>query len=194
MSRAILLLLLVFVASCSTDKSASASAAPQARKSMSERFNGSAIKQDANGKWPAAMERYSQSDGGRTSPYFTQTSNLAKPYKAGDYAKTAWAGKTTDLPKAAYAGKTDGSRFHTPSRVSAGEAREATSAAVVHDPYQTGDFKTSAARESHAKRIDKPSDAQTDFRRRVTPEPEVTSWQEQRALDMKATKSLLGRE
>jgi len=161
---------------------------------MSERFNGGPIKQGPNGQWPDSMEKYSASNGNRQSAYFTQTSNIAKPYKTGDYAKTAWAGKINEVAKTAYAGKTDGSRFHTPSRVAQGDARETNAAAVVHDPYKTGDYKTSAARESNAKRLDKPSDAQTDVRRRVFPDPEITSWKEQRALDMKATKSILGRE
>ena len=98
------------------------------------------------------------------------------------------------MPKQTFGGNTDGSRFQTSSRIQHDSAHESnTTSAALPDDYKTGDFKTSTAHEEGAKRLDKPSNAQVDQRRRVFPEPEV-SWKQQRSLDMKTTRTLLGRD
>ncbi len=193
----LLLLLLLLPVSCGTDKSANTPAAPaaiSAPKTMSQRFNGPAIKQNANGEWPAEMHRFSAYDASRQSAYFNEKSTIAKPYNTGQYAKTEWKGKTNEVPRTAYTGNTDGNRFRKASRIAHDDAHEAGASDVATGTYKTGDYKTSSARENNAKRLDKPSDAATDARRRVFPEPEISSWKEQRAMDMKTTRSILGRD
>ena len=195
MLRSILLLSLLLVASCAKDKSASASAPTAANKTMSQKFNGPPIKQNSNGEWPDEVKKYSSSDTNRQSSYFSEKSTIAKPYKTGEYTKTAWTGKTKEVSRPGYTGNTDGSRFHTLSSVAHTDTHESnTTAAIRSDAYKTGNYKTSSARENKANRLDHPSDAATDARRGVTPEPDVISWKQQRAMDVKATKSILGRD
>ena len=205
MLRSILLLPLLFVVSCASHESSSPSASPSASaaasaspaagtKTMSQKFNGPAVKQTASGEWPDDVKKFSASDSKRQSPYFNSKSSVAKPYKTGEYAKTEWTGKTKEVPKKDYAGNTDANHFHTPSRIQHDGAHEtSTTAATLPGDYKTGDYKTSTAHEQGAKRLAKPSNAIVDSRRRVYPEPEVSSWKQQRALDVKATKSILGR-
>ncbi len=211
MLRLLLLLpSLLFVVSCgnhpaagtaaSTTASTAATATSNAsasasRKSMNEKFNGPTIRQNAKGEWGDDVKQYSAFDSSHKSPYFNEKSSIAKTYKTGEYAKTEWTGKKKQLPKQAYSGSTDGDRFHTPSRIQHDGAHESSTAAVtVPDDYKTGSYKTSTAHEQGAKPIDKPSNAIVDQRRRVYPEPEVSSWKQQRSMDLKTTKSILGHD
>jgi len=194
MFRFVLLLSLLCIVSCATQPSADTPTTPAAAKTMSQRFNGPAVKQNANGEWPDDVKKFSAFDSDRKSAYFTEKSTLAKSYKTAAYTKTEWSGKTTDVPNKEYVGNTDGKRFNTPSRIQHDDAHESGTAATLHDDYNTGNFQTSAAHEDGAKRFTKPSNAQVDARRGVFPEPEVTSWKQQRALDMKTTKSILGHD
>lgn len=204
MFRPTLLLSLLLMVSCASHKSSSASASastsdsPSAAaepKTMSQKFNGPPVKQGANGEWPDDVKKFSASDSNRVSPYFNAKSSIAKPYKTGEYAKTAWTGKQKDVPMPAYGGNTDGNRFHTPSRIQHDPAHEtSTTTAALPGDYKTGDYKTSTAHEQGAKQLSKPSNAIVDSRRGVYPEPDVVSWKQQRAMDVKATKSILGRD
>jgi hypothetical protein len=197
MLRSILLLSLLFVVSCATNQSATSpatpAATPAAGKTMSEKFNGPAIKQNANGQWPDDVKKTSAFDSDRKSPYFTAKSSVAKPYQTGSYAKTSWWGKK-QVPRQAYTGNTDGNRFRTRSNIQHGGAHETGATPIPGNAYPTSNLTTSTAHEQAAKRLAKPSDAETDVRRRVYPEPEVSSWKQQRAMDVKTTKSILGRE
>jgi hypothetical protein len=192
MFRFVQLLALLLVASCAKDGAAEPTATVS-RQTMSEKFNGPPIKQKADGKWADDVERTSAFDNNRKSPYFLEKSSAAKPYKTGEYAKSSWWGKT-DVPKRPYTGSTDGKRFQTSSRYQGAGAREASTTAQKHAPYTTGAYKTAAAREGVGKRLDKPSDAETDIRRRVFPDPEMSDWKQQRSLDVKTTKSILGHD
>jgi len=206
MFRPTLLLSLLLVVSCASHKSSStsASASPNTAassstaagpKTMSQKFNGPPVKQGANGEWPDDVKKFSASDSKRVSPYFNAKSSIAKPYKTGEYAKTEWTGKQKDVPMPAYGGNTDGNRFHTPSRIQHDAAHEtSTTTATLPGDYKTGDYKTSTAHEQGAKQLSKPSNAIVDSRRGVYPEPDVVSWKQQRAMDMKTTKGFLGHD
>jgi len=179
---------------CATHPSSDTVVTQAAAKSMSQRFNGPALKQGANGQWPEDVKKFSAFDSGRKSAYFTEQSALAKSYKTSEYAKTEWSGKTKEVPTKTYSGNTDGQRFNTPSRIQHDGAHESGTAATATDDYKTGTINTSTAHEDGIKRLAKPSNAQVDARRRVFPEPEVSGWKQQRALDMTTTKSILGRD
>ncbi|MEI6606110.1 MAG: hypothetical protein WCP35_12420 [Verrucomicrobiota bacterium] len=194
MIRIVLLPLFLCFVSCATQPSADTSTSPAAAKSMSQRFNGPPVKQGANGQWPDDVKKFSAYDSDRQSVHFTEASTLTKSYKTTAYAKPEYSGETKEVPSKTYSGNTDGKRFNTPSRIQHDGAHESGTAAAVHDDYQTGDFSTSPAQEDGGKRFGKPSNAQVDARRGVYPEPEVNSWKQQRALDMKTTKSILGHD
>ncbi|KAB2641666.1 MAG: hypothetical protein DVB26_04580 [Verrucomicrobia bacterium] len=194
MFRFALLLSLSFLASCAKHPLADAPASPAAAKSMSQRFNGPALKPASNGQWPEDVKKFTAFDSERKSAYFTEKSTLGKSYKTAAYAKTEWGGQTKEVSKKSYVGNTDGQRFNTPSRIQHDNAHESGAAAAVPDAYQTGNYQTSSAHENGAKRFAKPSNAQVDARRGVFPEPEVSSWKQERSLDLKATKSLLGHD
>lgn len=193
--RDLLLLLPIFlVASCASDKKTAASAPPE-RKSMEERFTSGprTISKNSKGDYPDEVKKEFAMTEGRESPYFKSQSNLVKTYKTGEYAKTTWWGKK-EYERKAYTGNTDGSRFQTTARDQGVTAREANTAAPLPGPYQTGTYQTNAAREAGKNPYRTHSDAETAARRSTYQEPEVMGWKQYRAMDIKTTRSILGRE
>lgn len=191
--RHLLILLPIFaVASCATDKQAAAPTSTE-RKSMEERFNGATITQNSKGEYPDEVKKEFALEGGRESAYFKDKSNLAKPYQTGEYAKTTWWGKK-EYERKPYSGNTDGSRFQTTARDQGVTAREANTAARLPDPYKTGTYQTNAARETGKAPYRTATDPETAARRNAYPEPEVMGWKQYRAMDIKTTRSILGRE
>ena len=187
------LLPVLLLMSCAADKQAATSAAPE-RQSMNQRFRGKTIRPNAKGEWPDEVRKEYALDSGRESAYFSGESKIPKVYKTGEYAKTSWWGKS-EVPRQPYTGNSgEATGYKTTARDQGRGARESNAAATVPDPYQTGDYQTGKAHETGVKRLDHPSDAVTDERRRSFEEPEVMSWKQRRALDMKATKSILGRD
>ncbi|MCF7734079.1 MAG: hypothetical protein K9N23_20515 [Akkermansiaceae bacterium] len=180
----------LLVVACATGKKSDDSA--DIGKTMSQRFNGKSIKQDANGNWPSGVANSKLPESDRKSGYFTGDSNLPKAYQAGEYKKSSWWGGKTYKP-GAYAGNTDGSRFQTASRAQGQGARESGVAAGGVGIHQTGAYETGASREGGAKPVDKPTDAVTANRRETYPEPVVSGWKEQRRMDLKTTNRILGR-
>jgi hypothetical protein len=194
--RTHLLLLPVFlVVSCAADKKTTAATAAGSteRPTMDQRFRGKTITQNSKGEWPAEVKKEFLSDDNRQTAYFKEKSDIPKAYKTGEYAKTSWWGKK-EVERKAYAGKTDGSRFQTAARDQGVNAREADTRASVPGPYQTGNYQTGNARESTMDKVAKPADAYTENRRGNLEEPEVMGWKQLRALDIKGTRSILGRE
>lgn len=191
--RAILWLLAWLPASCAThaDKS-DPSSTPPAHKPLSERIeqkNG--YKQDASGNWVPVNDQRSSFETKGASPYF-QGQAEKKSYATTEVTKKSWWGtKTYEHQK--YAGNTDASRFQKKSPLSTKGAHEAGTAANIPAPYQTGSYATSAARESAQGEIAKPSDTQTDIRRKVYQAPEIIDWKEQRSLSVSQSKGILGR-
>jgi hypothetical protein len=116
-----------------------------------------------------------------------------KTYKAGEYSKKSWWGNK-DFGRQAYTGATDDSRFQKKSRFD-GQDSSVTGGetARISDPYQTGDYATSAARESGNSKLAKPSDAETDSRRRVYQQPEIIHWKQQRSITLDQSRGILGR-
>lgn len=180
----------LLVVACATGKKSDAS--PDIGKTMSQRYQGKSIKQDANGNWPIGVKNSKLPEADRKSGYFTGDSNLPKAYKAGEYKKTSWWGGKSYEP-GSYAGNTDGSRFQTASRAQGKGARESGVAAGGVGTHQTGAYATGASRESGVKPLGKPTDAATANRRDSYPEPHVSGWKEQRRMDIKATNRILGR-
>jgi hypothetical protein len=188
-----LLPLLLLAASCASDSGDSATTKAEPIKPLSQRLNESnGYKVDDEGNWVPKTDKRSPFESQGESPYFKGEYGK-KEFKTGDYSKKSWWGNK-DYGRQEYAGKTDGSRFQKNSRFDDKGAREAGSAADVPDTYQTDTYATSAAREAGTRGIAKPSDAETDVRRRVfKEEPEVIDWREQRSLSLEESKGILGR-
>jgi hypothetical protein len=188
---AILLPLVLLAASCASDKGDSAPPV-ETYKPLSQRLSESnGYKQDANGNWAPRNDKRSSFESQGESPYFKGEYGK-KDYKTGDYSKKSWWGNK-DYGRQHYAGSTDGSRFQKTSRLDGKGARESGSAADVPDPYQTDTYATSAAREAGKGKLAKPSDAETDIRRRVYQQPEIIDWRQQRTLSLEQSKGILGR-
>lgn len=191
--RSILWLFVLFPVSCASDSGKPDPATPVvARKSLSQRLDESnGYKQDASGAWTPKVDRRSSFETKGKSPYF-QGEYDKKAYKAGEYGKKSWWGNK-EYGRKEYAGNTDGGRFQKNSRFDGKGARETASAAQVPDTYQTDKYATSAAREAGQSGLAKPSDAETDNRRKVYQAPEIIDWREQRALSLDQSRGILGR-
>lgn len=192
-SRSIMLLLTLLAASCASDSGGNeSSSAPEPSKPLTQRLSESnGYQQDSNGNWVPKIDKRSSFESQDDSHNF-KGEYSGKTYKAGEYAKKSWWGNK-DYGRQSYAGDTDGSRFQTKSRLDGKGARESGSAANVSGPYQTGSYATSAARETDKNHLTKPSDAETDSRRRVYQEPEIIDWKQQRSMTMDQSKGILGR-
>lgn len=177
--------------SCAGGSDDATTAAP-ARAPLSERINEeSGFKVDADGNWvPRSDKRSSFESQGQT--YDARKDFRTGEYKAGEYKKKSWWGNK-EHDRLAYQGDTDGSRFQNSSRFQGEGAREAGNAADIPRSYATDTYATSAAREAGADPVAKPSDAETDIRRRVFQEPEIVDWRQQRALTIDQSRGILGR-
>jgi hypothetical protein len=185
------LLPLWLAASCASDSDSSASGngfVPLSQRL--EENNGYA--QDASGSWVPRNDKRSSFESQGASPYFNNSNYSKKTYQTGEYSKKSWWGNK-DYGRKSYAGETDGSRFQKSSRQQGHSAREAGGSADIPDAYQTGAYATSAAREAGTRKVAKPSDAETDIRRRVYQQPEIIDWREQRSLTLDQSKGILGR-
>ncbi len=146
---------------------------------------------DPEGNFVPSSKKRSSFEHNRDSKYF-KGDYAKKDFKTNDYSKKSWWGDTQYESKK-YEGDTDGSRFQTSSKFQGAGAREANTAADLPGNYKTGNYATSSAREATSRRIDKPSDAETDIRRRVYSAPSVVDWKEQRGMSVSDTKGFLGR-
>lgn len=158
---------------------------------------GQAYSQDKDGSWKANFNKrssFEQVD--RDSPYFKgENAATKKAYKTGEFNKKSWWGNK-EFGTKSYSGDTDGSRFAKASALGDQRAREISKIAKEsgNHSYATSDYATNDAREAAGKMLDKPSDAETDVRRKVFTQPSVMDWREQRGMTLKDTKAILGRE
>lgn len=93
-----------------------------------------------------------------------------------------------------YDGNLDGSRHQTAARMADKGAREGTLISREGGRvYQAPSVSRTVAREDSGGEIRRTSDAETDARRRVFPQPVIEDWRPQRALTVEDTKGMLGR-
>jgi hypothetical protein len=185
-------LLTVLAVSCASDSGKPDPSTPVARKTLSQRLEeNNGYTQDSSGAWVPKSDQRSSFETKGKSPYF-QGEYDKKAYKAGEYRKKSWWGNK-EYGRQKYAGDTDGSRFQKNSRFDSQNARETSRAADVPDSYQTDNYATNAAREAGNSGIAKPSDVETDIRRRVYQAPEIIDWRERRTLSVDQLRWILGR-
>lgn len=116
-------------------------------------------------------------------------------YKAKNYRAKQWNNGNLQAQAAKYAGALDGSRFQVPSQYSGLTARQSARGSTFNgQAARTGNYSTGKARENAGQRLAKPTDAWTDFRREVYPEPPVMSKADYDRLTVEQSRSLLGRD
>jgi hypothetical protein len=190
--RPLILLPVLWVCASCASKDSGSSNASAAYKPLSQRLEeNNGYTQDSAGNWVPRKDKRSSYDTQAASPYFKGEYNK-QAYKSGEYAKKSWWGNKDYNPRS-YAGKTDGSRFRNAARQQGQDAREAGGAAELPGTYQTGRHATSTAREAGTDRLSKPSDAETDLRREVFPQPAMIDWRAQRSLTLDQSRGILGR-
>ncbi len=194
---------LLFAASCASSGNSSGSSTPTASSSsqganitsvdswVAKNSKDNGFSQDADGNWVPKSNKRSSFDSQGESPYF-KGDYSKKEFKTKDYAKKSWWGDTQYQTKQ-YEGNTDGSRFQEASAFQGQQARDVRKAADLPGEYRTNAFATGTASEAGGQRIGRPSDAETDVRRKVFQAPSVVDWREQRAMDVGQTRSILGR-
>lgn len=147
--------------------------------------------QDKQGNWVPKSDKRSSFENKGDSPYFNNQFS-GKSFDTSNYGKSSWWGRES-IHKKAYEGGSANSNF---SQSSSYGGRQAAGLDGVIDGRQLhgGErHSTRPASENKAQRIDRESDAETDVRRRVFPQPDVIDYQEQRRLSLDQSKSLLGR-
>jgi hypothetical protein len=186
------LLPLLALISCSTSGNNSSSAASSGYKPLSQRVNETAgYTRDAEGNWKTNSNQRSSFESKRDAANVKGTYQK-KDFKASTYAERPVWGKE-EFSRQSYSGQTDGSRFQQSSKLQGKTSRDSGTTARVPDPYRTGSYATSTANEAGSSRLDRPSDAETDSRRRVFTPPAIIDWQAQRQMSVETSRSLLGR-
>lgn len=177
---------------CATDSKDDKKAESGPPKSLAERLSeGGGFKQDADGNWVPKSNKRSSFELQRESPYFK--GNIEKKvYRAGDYEKKSWWGKKT-YEMSEYKGDTDGSRFKYEAQPHGKKNLYADKRVPTGDPYKTNNLEYGSARESDAKRLDKPRNDYAESRRRKYVQPSIIEWEEQRKLSLEESRGILGR-
>ena len=152
---------------------------------------GGGFKQDADGNWVPKSNKRSSFELQRDNPQFKGEFEK-KTYKAGDYEKKSWWGKKT-YEVTEYKGDTDGSRFQTQAELHGKEIKYMDKKVPTGDPYNTNRLEYGSARESDAKRMDKPRNDYVESRKRVYKQPSIIDWEEQRELSLEESRGILGR-
>ena len=192
-SRCFIALLVAACPACGPESAPKPSSQPtQGIKPLSQRLNEkNGYQVDSEGNWKPINNRRSEFESHGQSPYFKGEVNKTS-YQTQSVEKKSWWGNQAYKTKS-YEGDTDGSQFQKASSLQGQSARETRQDAGVDQSYQTGNYATHAARESSSNRISRPSNAETEQRRKVFAQPEIIDWQEQRQMDIQQSKSLLGR-
>lgn len=154
-----------------------------------ERFT---VSKDKDGNPVMKSDRRSSMEG-KTSHMASNRDFGGKDYTAKSYRKKRWGGNTI-FNRKQYDGNTDASRYKNEpwfARKQAGASGQ--TAYADGKSYAVNPYGTTTAREQGGNRISRPSDAETDYRRRVYKEPDITHWKNQSGLSIGDTKRKLGR-
>ena len=130
---------------------------------------------------------------GKTSSMISNQDFSGKNYTTQSYAKKRWAGNTT-YERKKYQGATDANKYKMePWFVQKQALAEGKEADVSGQIFKSSRYDKTTATEQGANRLSRPSDAETDVRRRVYQQPDIIDWEEQQGLGVKDTNRMLGR-
>ena len=118
---------------------------------------------------------------------------LVSKNNARSYAKRRWQGNTA-FERREYQGNIDANKYKMePWFVRKQASAEGETANFNDQSFATGSYDKTTANEHNANRISRPSDAETNVRRRVFQQPDIIDWKEQQGLGVKDTNRMLGR-
>ncbi len=183
------LLALVFLVSCASKRTVTKSQARVDVWGNPERFS---VGKDEAGN-PQMKSDLRSTFEGKASNMVSNRDFSGKDYTTRSYAKKRWAG-SRGIERKKYEGNTDASRYKMePWFVQKQALAEGQRARANDRVYETGRYSKTTAVEQQGRRLARPSDAETDVRRRVFREPDIIDWKEQQGLGVKDTNKLLGR-
>ena len=144
---------------------------------------------DKQGNWVPRNNKRSSYENIGDSPYFSGAVEK-KAYNTNDLSKKAWWGNK-EVPRPAFATSADASGYHKDSNFN-GEQAHLNHSLQTPNRIQGNTYSTNTAREASSGHLDKPSDAETDVRRRVFVQPSIIDYKEQRKLSIEESKKMLG--
>lgn len=152
----------------------------------------SGYKMDSEGNWKIKNNKRSSFENAGQANYGNKQFQSAE-YKPGTVQKKSWWGNR-DYERKIYAGNTDGSKFATTARDAGKSATESGSASRFSGKnLESKRIDRTSALEEGTLGITTQSDAETNERRALYKEPSIIDYQQQRALQIQQTKSILGR-
>ena len=183
------MLALLFLASCASKRTVTKSKVRSDPWGNAERFS---VGKDEAGN-PQMKSDLRSTCEGKSSNMIASRDFSGKDYTTSSYAKKRWAGGTT-FNRKKYLGNTDANKYRMePWFVQKQAAAEGKSSDVNGRAFSTNRYDKTTANEQGANRLSRPSDANTDVRRRVFPQPDIIHWKDQEGLNVGDTNRLLGR-
>lgn len=190
-SRLFMILCTLLLASCANSPKRDANQ-HLANESLTGRLSQNhGYKVDEQGNWIPRNNKRSQYEGLGGKSYFNGDLHK-KAFQAQTLSKGSWIGEQRlKKPEHHLNGAESAVGVISPfnSQQANLEHRLQTPAKIAGNH-----LPTDVARETGAGAITRPSDAETDFRRRVFQQPDVVDYKKQRELSIEQSKRLLGRE
>ncbi len=165
---------------------------PTAMGGLSDRLNRSyGYQVDEKGNWVPKTDKRSQYEGRGGSGYFSGDVNK-KSFSTNKLNKGSWmGGNEVKRPTHHLNGSSSsiGGSNHFDNQQASLDRSLRTPA-----PIKGNHLPGRRANEANGTRMDRPSDAETDARRRVFTEPDIVDYRQQRELSIRESKKLLGRD
>jgi len=178
-----------FLISCGSEQTVTKTQVKKDAWGNDERYT---VGKDKDGNPVMKSDRRSQLEGKRNHMDSNRDFS-GKDYMAKSYRKKRWGGNTVFGNKK-YEGNTDASRYKQEPWFVQKQASASGKTAYGSDKtYSVNPFSTSSAHEQGGTRIARTSDAETDVRRRVFVQPDITHWKNQKGLSIGDTNRKLGR-
>ncbi len=150
------------------------------------------VGKDKDGNPVMKSDRRSSLEGKRSNIAGSRDFN-GQDYTKKSYRKKRWFGSSL-FGKKEYQGNTDASRFkREPWFVQKQASASGQKARADGKSFAVNPFSTASAREQGGRRISRPADAETEVRRRVFMQPDITHWKKQQGVTVKDTNKMLGR-
>lgn len=185
--RSIVLIMACLIASCAPKADKPEAPAPKGLLERLEQSNG--YTQDDKGNWAPKVDKRSSYENKGKSAYF-DSKYEGKSFNTDRYAKKSWWGGK-EMPRKAYQGKME-QIDHQVANVDGKQSNIRGNDYKTSSYGQTDTYETHSSIENDATDLAKPSDAETDIRRRVYLQPKITDYKQQRSLSIEQSKKLLG--